>query len=277
MTYHSKAFTLIELLVVVSIISMLSSVVLAALSGARDKGRVGAGMTFASTAYHLFAATEFGWYDFNSGSGNALDASQYKRDGVLTFMNSPYGYVNTTPGGSGYALSFDGSTSFVDINTSLVPTYQLPSSFTNMAWIYPTALPSSPNVKGFMGSGGGSTGFGVNSSGGVQYNCNGVTYSSTSGVISTNKWNHVAIIAEGAKATFYVNGRDVTSTSNAAYSCPPQPLFSRIGYAYNGMQFFQGMIDDVGIFQTPMTLSEIRNVYFAGIAEHSDGTVFVKQ
>ncbi len=49
---NRRGFTLIELLVVISIIGLLSSVILASLSVARQKGQIAAGQLFNTSTYH---------------------------------------------------------------------------------------------------------------------------------------------------------------------------------------------------------------------------------
>jgi prepilin-type N-terminal cleavage/methylation domain-containing protein len=100
----AKAFTLVELLVVMSIISMLASVVLVAIQGARDKGQVSAGVRFSGYTYHAFGADAILYSDFNKGA--LVNQSQYAFVGT----NGAAGTFSTTdnPNGAGQSYVLDG-------------------------------------------------------------------------------------------------------------------------------------------------------------------------
>ena len=96
---------------VISIIGFLSSIVLAALSGARQKGTIGSAQEFASANYHAAGVNALVIYNFNDikttvantttadGSGNNFNATIYN------CTVSPYCGSTQTPSGAGYALS----------------------------------------------------------------------------------------------------------------------------------------------------------------------------
>jgi len=87
----NRAFTLIELLVVISIIGMLSSVILASLSSARDKAKVAKALTFEG---HITRA----W------SGNIV--AQYYFDDITSPPTDTSGFNNLALSCSNGTLSF---------------------------------------------------------------------------------------------------------------------------------------------------------------------------
>ncbi|PIR86267.1 hypothetical protein COU13_01910 [Candidatus Kaiserbacteria bacterium CG10_big_fil_rev_8_21_14_0_10_43_70] len=102
----NKGFTLIELLVVIAIIGILSSVVLASLNSARQKGRDGRRI---ADLKQLQLALELS-YDSNGTYPSALSEAALVTPGYISVIPSDpsggtaaYGYVQTGSG-SGYVL-----------------------------------------------------------------------------------------------------------------------------------------------------------------------------
>ena len=71
----TKGFTLIELLVVISIIGLLSSVVLASLGTARDKGRVAAGQQAQTSVHRAYGSDAIFYFDFDGNTIGAIKDS----------------------------------------------------------------------------------------------------------------------------------------------------------------------------------------------------------
>jgi len=102
----NKGFTLIELLVVIAIIGILSSVVLASLNSARQKGRDGRRI---ADLKQLQLALELS-YDANGTYPSALSEANLVTPGYISVVpvdpsggTAAYGYVQTGSG-SGYVL-----------------------------------------------------------------------------------------------------------------------------------------------------------------------------
>ena len=119
----TSGFTLIELLVVISIIGLLSSVVLASLGSAREKGRIAGIITFVTHNFQKLGADLVFSANFNETSGVAIDSTGNYVTATTPSRNS------STPYLSGSSIS--GRVLFTQ-NTSSVITSQ--SGFTVSAW-----------------------------------------------------------------------------------------------------------------------------------------------
>ncbi len=89
----------------------------------------------------------------------------------------------------------------------------------------------------------------------------GNTFSSASGVVPTNQWFHLAQTYDGTNARIYLNGIQVATFAHAG------PLVSNgafyIGNRGGNSHFFNGLIDEVEVFNQALTPTQVANLVAA--------------
>ena len=173
----------------------------------------------------------------------------------------------------GLAATFPGSASgYVSASSRFV---FATSAFTVAFWAYPTALPGSSTY--FFGStqaGGGDVIYGSQANGVLSctlVNTLGGSYSTPSGALSLNNWNHVACTFDGSKLRLYLNGIEQGSgTSFVGAPRRPQADFRVGGYA--GLTGVTGILDEFQVVLRGMNAQEISGLYGGAIGA-APGTI----
>ncbi len=221
-----------------------------------------------------------GWWHFNESSGTtAAESSGNANTGTLTNMTTT-SLAGNGAGTSGWnsdsakltnALKFDGTNDFVSMAN--VPT-ALTDNWTLEAWINPANL-SQISMAVSNGSDDGVTGdgyaFGLGNGAGSAGNklqglLPGVVFIDSGYTFPTaNQWYHVVMLRRSGTIHFYVNGKKTINTSTSA---PLVPTQFRVG-AQTGLRFFNGLIDEVAVYNKALTDSEIRARYNSGIGREN--------
>jgi chitodextrinase len=193
-------------------------------------------------------------YGFDEGSGStASDASGNGNTGSIS------GATWTTQGKYGSALSFNGVDNLVAISGSA--SLNVTTGMTLEGWINPTATQSgwrtmmqrqpdsyflnASTSAGPLRPGGGGT---------INGDVSMVTGPTASPV---NSWTHLALTFEGTTLTLYVNGTAVaTQPAIGTLQTNSNPL--RIGGNVPYGEFFQGLIDEVRVYNRALSAAEIQ-------------------
>jgi DNA-directed RNA polymerase subunit RPC12/RpoP len=192
-------------------------------------------------------------------NGNANDASGNGNDGrVVGAIPCKDRFGNTDA-----AFSFNGADNYISFKS--VPLKKL-DNWSLSAWINPASLNQYATAV-CLGFDDGNTGdgfaFGMTKDnynagnhltgvlGGVKWIPSGYTFP------SANRWYHVVMLRSDGVTKFYVNG---IQTANTESSTPLAPTAFTIGSATRG-RFFDGMIDDVRIYNRALSASEIQAIY----------------
>jgi hypothetical protein len=190
-------------------------------------------------------------FDETSGS-TVLDSSGFSNDGTLS------GATRVSTGKHGKAMRFDGSNDIVTVADS--SSLDLTSGMTLEAWVRPTALSTyRPVIVKTRGSSSFSYMLYAHDeskrpSGWIRTTADRTTNSTAALPIST--WSHIAATYDGATMRFYVNG--VLKRSKAytgALAVGNGAL--RIGGAGVWSEWFKGDLDDIRIWNKPLTASQI--------------------
>ena len=263
-----RGFTLIELLFVISIIGLLASIVLAALSSARLKARVAAGQHQDAAIFHGLGDQLLGQWLFNDCSGSTLaDSSSDGHAGTL--INAPTWHAGG-PYNHCYLTFAAASSQYVSVGPVTTGT-----TLTYAAWVYVTSNPAAVQTILWDGNNGaGHDAFlQLLTTGKIQMCSSGVPCIVSSRSINLNEWVFLAYSSNGSSnvGNLYIDGALVGTTVGAIDSRTNNSYVS-IGATYDGGStlgsYFQGNIAEVSIFSGALSLQQIHTLYAAGALAH---------
>jgi hypothetical protein len=228
--------------------------------------------TQAQIAWDYNRGKPVGHWRFNEGSGTtAYDESDNNNDGTITIgatgSQTTIGaaWTNGATGKFGKCMSFDGTDDKVETSSSSI--FDLSNSdVTLSAWIKPSSVSS--DYHGIVGTdyvhvlyrNGNRIYFGV--------------YGSTAWIfliasnttIQAGQWYHVVGTYDHSYPKIYINSKlDITGNNYTANAVSGNRVV-RIGLENSGSYYFDGLIDDVRIYNYARTAEQILQDYNAGAA-----------
>jgi len=273
---YKKGFTLIELLVVISIISLLSSVVYASLTNARDRSRIAAGMQGEANILHGIGDQLVGEWKFDEGGTTVLDTSSFGNNG--TVINGTY-IPNGGYNGKGTYKLTRGS-SYISLGApSILNIGAAGTSFTISAWVnYNLTSPNDSTIF-WVGAGyanGNSVGFNINNDKlALNFYCTVCTRTLIgTKSLSHNRWTQVVVTFNGVskQVSFYVDGvLDNTLTSEIGPSMAHTDC-AYIGNRYcgGGNRDFEGMVDNMRVYSAAISSAQIQQIFAEEKSLHPD-------
>lgn len=98
----------------------------------------------------------------------------------------------------------------------------------------------------------------------IEFGTNAANYWLSSVSIEDTNWHHIVFSKSGANGTFYIDGKQDTTTSVSA-TIDNHSYDIKIGWDY-GSSYFKGQIDDVRLYNYPLSASQAKTLYNQGSA-----------
>lgn len=203
-----------------------------------------------------------GSYRFDEGSGTATaDASPSANNGTLVG-------ATWTTGRSGSGLSFNGTSSRVDVASDL--SQVLGGSGTIAFWIRTTqtgnnTMWQAPGVLGVEAAGDGNDVFWgwLDASGRIGVQAGDVAGAKSANPINDGRWHHIALTRDATTGAVqvYVDGQlSGSATSDPGVKTTPFQSIGRIDDTGGSPTYLNGTLDDLYVFNRVLTGDEVRSL-----------------
>ncbi|MFA5012995.1 MAG: LamG-like jellyroll fold domain-containing protein [Candidatus Paceibacterota bacterium] len=264
------AFTLIELLVVIAIIGILSALIVVGMNSTTQKANVAKSQVFANSLRNSLMSNIVAQYSFDD-----INASDY--DPTTKVMNNDAGNVPDSwldnegrayngpivkDGAdcvSGKCLSFDANDDYVSCGNIGIP---INGTATLEGWFYANSKATDSGHFNYF--------FYGDSTDNLFYIHSANNYIYTAGWeyvpydFPIKKWNHLVLTYSGDSSTakLYVNGIKYSFTIQSGASNMPSLTIFGIAKATVS---FDGMIDEIRVYNAIVPTSQIQQNYFTGL------------
>jgi len=154
-------------------------------------------------------------------------------------------YSASVMGGSGY---FDGSGDYLSVPSNAAFNFGT-GDFTVEAWVYPTSTSGTRPIIEIRTTGG-ANGFALLSQSGattLNVYTNGGFAGASSGSITTNQWNHVALTRSGNTWTYWINGTSSGSFTNSSTQSDGSTTGPKIAGSTTSGEIWVGYLSNVRI------------------------------
>lgn len=218
---------------------------------------------------------------YNSGSPISLssDSGDYDNSSSLEGWwrmgdGANYPLIKNQAHFSQTAVDFDGANDYVDCGNDSSLNFDGSSAFSGSAWVYWSSGGS--QIFGNQENSGGYAGWSLQIWGSkfrlvLESSLTSYIVKADTANFTTNTWKHVAFTYDGSKTVagvkIYIDGSEVTSTttsdllgSNSITSTANMAIGARAA----GAAYFDGTIDDVSVYSTELSSSDITDIYNSG-------------
>ena len=155
-------------------------------------------------------------------------------------------------GGTGYALSFNGTNAYVDMNAAVIPAS---GDFTVMLWFNCPSAPASYREMLSQGSAGNAFYLGVNPAGIIRA---GDTWADTGVSLPVGGWHHLAVVKSSTNTVLYLDGTNGAARGSAIAN-PAGATGFRLGRQYaDNAEYWPGALDEVAVWSRALSAAEIQ-------------------
>ena len=261
-----KPFTLIELLVVIVIIGILAGVIMISTSSSIDKANFAKAQAFSSTVQNELLSNLVSEWTFDEGDGiiGEIPISSDLLDRWGNWAGNISGNVilKNKECLAGKCLQFNGGAEYVVYQTNQSPKHPK-NSITISAWIKSNNISSEQTIISRNGP------YIIRINGSKMRFClfttDGWIFKQGQNLLKNNTWYHIVLTYDNFLLKGYINGiLDINSPKSGNFGSYNNLYFGKpvpIGEDFP----FNGLLDEVRIYDMALSSSQIKQNYIAGL------------